>query len=278
MNKPRVKRPPTPEISLRKSFTMIQRMQDRLDDLDLYGQTMNFYVADRVTTILLATLGLNTAVKRHAMLNSVLTLSGHPFNYNTSRTLIRRLVTSVPQMENGQPVNAGQVTVLPEGWHVLQVLESAVQRGVVTLVLNIDYGPCTDVQFNWNLRAGDSNLVGLWRRLKLPRTYMGQWNYLTQMRFWAWLRVINGVPIVSSTRTDSSIKGVNDQIVRFRRPPCPHRYNKPCVLCPVGYDKCPAGCHRFTVLKVIGHDTDQDSVSGSDAGDAGSPGVDEPPA
>ncbi len=255
----------------------MNRMQDRLDELDLYGQRMGFDLAERVTTILLATLGLDTTVKRYAVSNSVLSLSGMIFEHATARTLIRRIASSLDALEQGQTVNAGSVSRIPDGWYVLQILDVVQTGSYLSMPMNIDYGPCSDVGFDWHCRVGDRQVMSLWRRLKLPKTTVGQWQFLTQMRTWAWLQTFNGVLSIRGTRGDTAIISVNREIVKMRQPPCVHRYNRPCVKCPIGYDQCPAGCRRVT-LKVRGNDTDQNAVFRLPTGEPGPTGVDEPDA
>jgi len=239
---------------------------------------MTLELADRITTIILGVLGSKATARRTALLNSVLTLAGHSFDYTTTRTFIRRVASSLDCLERGISVNAGVVSTFTEGWYVLYVRDVIKSGSYYKLVLNIDYGPLTDVGFEWVLKEGDIQFLNLWRRLKLDKNYQGQWVYLTQMRFWGWVRLFNGVVTVNGIRGDNTIKSINSQIATYRRPPCPRRYNNPCVICPVGYEDCPAGCHQFTRIKVKGHDTDEDPTRGSNAGDARQASVDEPTA
>lgn len=42
----------------------------------------------------------------------------------------------------------------------------------------------------------------------------------------------------------------NEKLVKLRKSACPNNYSHPCIQCPIGYDKCPAGVHPCTFIKA----------------------------
>lgn len=252
------KKPHLPKLSV----SNIEKLRDRLYDhafVEFLGKPMSEEAfADLVAHV---TARLPSGCPLPVVQQSMLTLLGPPLGEQDAYATAWRLAGNVPLLRGMQPVGPWTRQEKPE-WVPVQVMDVLKGRdrykkpGAHVHLRVLAGTPAGLLLIRWWSQQFCSFLapgVGFRRRrVRGKLFYYSDMTEFTSMRFFNQLdpsKTSGGKLAFGLYDTNSSILKWNRTILTARLrvdPPCPIKSLQPCKLCPVGTDRCLAGCHAVT--------------------------------
>jgi hypothetical protein len=243
-----------PSQKFNSQVKLVTKLEKLAETYRIYGKEIKGTVVEDLVNLLHGAF-LKGTVQRETLLATVTDLQGKLATGEFLKQFFRKVAANTVKLMAGKPLTS----LVPEnpGWTCIEIKD-------------IEYGktPTGERTVSFQAKAISGNIYGNTVRrthflsghsvdiflYKLGCTRKGSTNTpreTVQLRLWADVhkrKTTDGEYLSYGNWTvDDQCKAYNRKIIKLRRSACPEKYTWPCAKCPIGYDKCPAGCRAISL-------------------------------